>query len=62
MISPLTFFSGVFQEVQKVVWPTRRTTVIHTAIVVASMIGIIAIVSGIDFLLINIIRWSIVKG
>lgn len=62
MVSPLKYLSGVISETQKVVWPTRRTTVVHTGIVIASMIGIIALVSAIDYLLINIIRWSIIKG
>ena len=58
----MQYLSGVVQETAKVVWPTRRTTAVHTGIVVASMIGLIAIVSGIDYLLIKLIRWSIIKG
>jgi preprotein translocase subunit SecE len=44
-ISPLTFLQQVRQEAAKVVWPSRRETMISTAMVVA-----MAVLASIFFL------------
>lgn len=43
------FFQGVYREVQKVVWPSRKTVINHTLIVIISSIVVMIIVSIIDF-------------
>lgn len=62
MISPVQYLKEVGQELQRVSWPTARMTAMHTAIVIISMIVIIALVGGIDSLLVALIRKGILKG
>ncbi|MEX0807560.1 MAG: preprotein translocase subunit SecE [Dongiaceae bacterium] len=48
--SPTEFFSQVRQEVRKVTWPTRKETLITTA-----MVFVMVIVSAIFFMLADIV-------
>ena len=56
MVSPIEYLKEVYQEVQRVVWPAPKTVLAHTGIVALSMIGLIALVSAIDYLFITIIK------
>jgi len=62
VISPVSYLKEVWLEVTRVVWPAPRTAAIHTVIVILAMIGIIAVVGGIDFVLVNIVRKVLLKG
>ena len=56
------YFRSVWQEMQRVVWPSRRQVALHTGIVIASMIAIIAIVGVVDYLLVLLVRTTLLKG
>lgn len=54
-LKPLKFFNEVKQEGKKIVWPTRKETLITTA-----MVFVMVIIFSIFFLLVdNIISWII---
>ena len=54
-IKPLKFFQEVKQEGRKIVWPTRKETLITTA-----MVFVMVIIFSLFFLLVdNIISWLI---
>lgn len=55
------FFRGVFFELKKVNWPTRKELVFLTIIVIVSMAIATAIVAGIDFLLSKILEFVVSK-
>lgn len=45
-----TFLPEVASEMKKVIWPTPKQMVVYTAIVLAFLIVITALVAGVDFL------------
>ncbi len=47
--STKVFFQGVYQEIQKVVWPSRKTVINHTIIVIIVSVVVMIVVSIIDF-------------
>ena len=54
-LKPLKFFNEVKQEGKKIVWPTRKETLITTA-----MVFVMVIIFSIFFLLVdNLISWII---
>ncbi len=55
MANPAKFVREVRQEVSKVSWPTRKETLISTA-----MVLVLTFIAAIFFLLVdNIIRWGV---
>ncbi len=54
-INPAKFVREVRQETRKVVWPTRKETLISTA-----MVLVLTLIAGIFFLIVdNIIAWGV---
>lgn len=43
------FFKDVYGEMQKVVWPTRRQTVVYTALVIAFSVAVAVILGAADY-------------
>ncbi|MBI5071587.1 preprotein translocase subunit SecE [Candidatus Falkowbacteria bacterium] len=39
-----------YQELKKVVWPTRRETINHTLVVIGISLGVAAFLGALDFL------------
>jgi preprotein translocase SecE subunit len=56
------FFLGAFDELKKVVWPTRREVTSHTAIVIISIIVSMAVIAAIDFALFSAVQWLIYRS
>lgn len=52
-----SYFRESAQELGKVKWPTRQTTVQYTAIVLSSVILFTAFLAGIDYLLSQAVNW-----
>lgn len=46
----IDYFRGVFSELAKVIWPTGREMVIYTLVVIAFLVILTALVTGVDFL------------
>lgn len=46
--STIKFFTGVKQELQKVTWPSKKTVLNHTLIVIVSSAIVMLIVSAVD--------------
>ena len=53
------FFLGSWVELQKVVWPSRKTVISHTVIVIVSIGVAMAIIALIDLGLSALIQWFI---
>ena len=54
-IKPIKFFNEVKQEGKKIVWPSRKETLITTA-----MVFVMVIIFSLFFLLVdNIISWAV---
>lgn len=45
------YLRGSYQELKKVVWPTRKEVIQHTALVIGISIGVAAFLGAVDFLL-----------
>ena len=56
------FFTGSFEELKKVVWPSRKEVTSHTIIVIISIGVSMAIIAAIDFGLFSLIQWLIYRG
>lgn len=50
------FFINSFEELKKVVWPSRREVISHTIIVIVSTAVAMAIIAAIDFGLFNLVQ------
>lgn len=46
-----SYFREAFEEMQKVVWPSRRETIQHTLLVIGISVGVALFIGIIDFLL-----------
>ncbi len=44
-----TYFRGAYDELKKVVWPTRRETIQHTAIVIGLSLGLAILLGALDY-------------
>ena len=44
------YFRGVWAEMQKVVWPSRRETIKHTLVVIVFSISVALFLGGLDLL------------
>lgn len=63
MISKIVnYFTSSYEEMKKVIWPSRNEVTSHTVIVVLSMLIGMAIVAAIDFAFFNLIQILILKG
>jgi preprotein translocase subunit SecE len=49
--SPALFYRQVVAELHKVIWPTRKDLISYTSVVLVFVLIMIAVVSGLDFLL-----------
>lgn len=49
MISPLSYFKHVREEFTHIVWPTSRTAIGHTLVVIFIAIAIALLVSVLDY-------------
>ena len=45
------YVRGSYQELKKVVWPTRKEVIQHTALVIGISVGVAAFLGAVDFLL-----------
>ena len=54
-----TFFIGSYEELKKVVWPSRKEVISHTIIVIISTAVSMAIIAAIDFGLFNLVQLMI---
>ncbi len=44
------------QELQKVIWPSRQTTINHTLMVVAFSLGMAAVLGAMDYVFVQLIN------
>ncbi|MDP3986060.1 MAG: preprotein translocase subunit SecE [Candidatus Veblenbacteria bacterium] len=52
MANPLvTYFKGAFEELKKVVWPTKREILQHTLVVVGLSLALAIFLGAVDYLL-----------
>lgn len=56
------FIRSVISEIRKVIWPTVRQMVTYTAVVLAFLIIITAIVAGVDFLTGKGVAWVLTRS
>ncbi len=56
------FFIGSFEELKKVVWPSRQIVISHTIIVILSVGIAMALVAAIDYGLFSAVQWLIYRG
>ncbi len=57
MTSPFTYLKHVREEFTHIVWPTNRTALAHTLVVIGIALAIAFLVGGFDY-----IFGSVVKG
>lgn len=63
MISAIkNFFTGSFDELKKVIWPSRREVTSHTIIVIVSIGISMALIAAIDFGFFYLIQWLIYRS
>jgi len=55
------FFTGAYDELKKVVWPSRKEVTSHTIIVIVSIAVSMAIIALIDYGLFYLIQWLIYR-
>jgi len=55
------FFTGAYDELKKVVWPSRKEVTSHTIIVIVSIAVSMAIIALIDYALFYLIQWLIYR-
>lgn len=52
MANPLvSYFKGAYDELKKVVWPTRKEIIQHTLVVIGLSLFLALFLGGVDFLL-----------
>jgi preprotein translocase subunit SecE len=56
------FFTGSYEELKKVVWPSRQVVTSHTIIVIVSIIVAMAVVAAIDYGLFSAVQWLIYRS
>ena len=56
------FFKGVFGELKKVNWPTRREALYLTFIVIASVAVATLLIAGVDWILSKILEFVISRS
>ena len=56
------FFIGSYEELKKVVWPSRQEVISHTVIVIASIAVSMAIISALDYGLTIGVQWLLYRG
>ncbi len=47
----ISYFKGAWEELKKVVWPTKNEIIQHTLIVIALSVFLAAFLGAVDFLL-----------
>jgi preprotein translocase subunit SecE len=52
----VTFFREARDELKKVAWPTRQTTVRYTMIVIVSSIAVGLVLGSIDYILVQVLE------
>ena len=52
------FFREVVAELRKVIWPTRKELLTYTGVVIAFLVVMTAIVTGLDFLFAKGVLWA----
>jgi preprotein translocase SecE subunit len=62
MISPLTYLKHVREEFTHIVWPTNRTALAHTLVVIGIGIAIALIVAFFDYIFNSIVNRIIIGG
>ena len=55
----ISYFKGVWSELQKVNWPSRKTVVNHSIIVIISAVVAILIIMALDFGLSNLVEYLV---
>ncbi len=55
------YFVSSFEEMKKVIWPSRKEVINHTIIVVASIVVTMAIIAALDFGLFNLLQ-KLIQG
>lgn len=53
------FFIGSYEELKRVVWPSRKIVISHTIIVIISVAVAMAITAVLDYGLFSLIQWLI---
>lgn len=56
------FFLLSFEELKKVIWPSRKELISHTIIVILSVAVSMAIIAAIDYGLFVLVQWLIYKS
>jgi preprotein translocase subunit SecE len=56
------FFIGSYEELKKVVWPSRQVVTSHTVIVIVSIAVSMALVAAIDYGLFSAVQWLIYRS
>jgi len=57
----INYFTSSFEELKKVVWPSRKEVTSHTIIVVLSILISMGIIAALDFGLFNLLQILIYK-
>ncbi len=58
---PVSFIKEAREELLKVTWPSRETTIRYTVVVIIGCVAIGAIVGGMDFILTKGLQAVIIK-
>lgn len=59
MTSPITFLRETYDELRKVIWPTRNEIIRLTAIVVIISVAVGIYIGGLDFALVKAVEYII---
>ena len=57
----INYFSGSYEELKKVIWPSRNEVISHTVIVVLSILISMGIIALLDYGLFNVLEILIYK-
>lgn len=55
------YFKGAKEELAKVVWPSKQTTINHTLMVIVISVAIALFLGSIDYLLSKVLELLIIK-
>jgi len=56
-----TYLSGVREELAKVVWPSRETTINHTLIVIGVSVAVALFLGAVDLILAKVLEFLVSK-
>ena len=59
MVSPITFLKQAYEELQVVIWPTRKEVIRLTIVVIGISLAVGIYIGGLDFVFTKLLQYII---